>query len=85
VTKFAAHRTLEIIASCKLTFDEKVVVHQVDRTLSGPRRVSTFIVKDAEEEDLGLQKGNHHSSAPVGRQPTVRGSRPPHKGVATPV
>ena len=34
VTKFAPHKARNLIASCKLTFDERVVLHRVDAPYS---------------------------------------------------
>ena len=33
VTRFAIHKALKSIAWCKLIFDERVVVHRLDRVL----------------------------------------------------
>ena len=35
LTKFAPHKALKLIACCKLTFDERVVAHRVDRVYGG--------------------------------------------------
>jgi len=35
VTKFASHKALKVIATGKLTFDERVVVHRVDTAQRG--------------------------------------------------